>query len=315
MSASALPTASAATSTRNATTTPNASRWPNPTAGPGTYTSVVLAYSITIPGGWHRSACVSGWVAGDQASEVFFRGDAADESGTDTGFVQDTVTVRIEPANGLTPLQWLESGKMGYFGGSHFERTTFDGKDAAATVTNDTGKTFAYVVTARDRMYALSRGLRQPTTATETEADTFMTSFHILSDAELADARATLATPSPAPTRSAEDVADALAKGFAAKDTSVLASVAAPCLNHGIEQAGGSFGATAPILADMQRSFANGLSVTVEARPLVDQTADYAALRGMWKDPNGPQNNVTMMIRKRNGAWQWTGWIDMQPAR
>lgn len=268
-----------------------------------------------MPTGWYRSECVSAMFSAGDASEVFFRGDPNDIGGTDTGFTQDSVGIRNEPANGLTPLEWLESGKMGFFSGSHFARIIFDGKDAAAMVANDTGKAFAFVVAARDRMYALTRGLRDPTAATQTEADAFMNSFHVLSDAELADARATLATPSPAPARTALDVADALAKGFAAKDTSLLAAVAAPCLTHGLEQAGASFRATAPALADLQRSFANGLAVALQARPLVDQSADYAALLGTWKDPNGTEKNVKMMIRVRNGAWVWDGWIDLQPAR
>ena len=324
LSAPAPPTAAPSASSTLAprasptpTATPEAggSLRPDPTAGPATYTSVALAYRIGIPAGWYRSECVSGIFPGGDASDIFFRGDPRDVGGTDTGFTQDSLGIRVEAANGMTPIQWVESGKMGFFGGSHYVRTTFDGKDAAAMVANDTGKVGAYAVAARDRMYAVSSGLREPTATPQAELDAFIGSFHILSDAELADARATIATPSPAPDRTAEDVADALAKGFAAKDTSILIGVAAPCLDHGVEQAGASFRATGPALSDMQRSFANGLTVSVQARPLLDQTAGYAAVRGTWVDPNGTQKTVTMMIRMKGGTWEWTGWIDMQPLR
>lgn len=317
--ATPAPTGTAtASATRSPTTSrsPEPSPRPDPTAGPGTYTSVALGYRVTIPAGWYRSECVSGVFPGGDSSEIFFKGDPKDVGGTDTGFTQDSLGIRVEAANGMTPIEWVDSGKMGFFNGSHYVRTTFDGKEAAARVVDSTGKAVAYIVAARDRMYALSPGLhQQPSAATEAEVDAFMRSFHILSDTELADARATIASPSPAPERSAEDVADALAKGFSAKDTSALAAVAAPCLTHGIEQAGAAFRTTDATLADMQRSFASGLTVTLQARPLVDQTADYAAIRGRWTDPNGTQKDVTLMIRKRDGTWEWTGWIDMQPAR
>ena len=313
------PTASPAI-TSTATPTPtargSASPRPNPTAGPGTYTSVALAYRITIPAGWYRSECVSGVFPGGDSSETFFKGDPRDVGGTDTGFTQDSVGIRVEPANGMTPIEWVESGKMGFFGGTHFARTTFDGKEAAARVVDTTGQAIAFVVAARDRMYALSPGLhQQPSAAIEAEVDAFMSSFHILSDGELADARATLPSPSPAPVRTPEDVADALAKGFAAKDTGALAAVAAPCLTHGMEQAGAAFRTTEATLADMQRSFANGLTVMLQPRPLLDRAPEYATIRGTWKDPNGTEKTVTMMIRVRNGTWVWDGWIDMLPVR
>src|SRR5947207_280572 len=80
-----------------------------------------------------------------------------------------------------------------------------------------TGTPIAFVVPARGRMYVLSRGQRVFEPSTAAGANALITSFHALSDAELAGAP--FATPTPAATRTADDVASAIARGFAQKDT------------------------------------------------------------------------------------------------
>jgi hypothetical protein len=305
-------TATASTATTSA---PTPTRQPNSTAGPGTYTSLAYAYRVDLPAGWRRSACQSTRdPSRPPGIETFTNASVDEETGTDTGAAQDVVLVRIEDnAGGQTALGWLESGKMGFSTGSKFEKITFDGNpDAARIVTNDGATLLAIVVNARFRMYAVSRGLREPTPAAEAPARALMTSLHILRDNELADARATLATSSPAPVRSVEDVADALARGFSQKDTSVLAAVASECLTTALEQAGASFRTTRAALADMQKAFANGLVVTVQPRPLVDQTEFYAAVRGTWKDDGQPQRNMKLMMTKVGNTWYWDGVLYLQ---
>jgi hypothetical protein len=298
--------------------TPSPTLKPNPTAGPGVYTSIAFAYRVELPAGWRRSACQSTTDPSQPPSiETFTNATVEAESGTDTGPAQDVVLVRIEDnPGGQTALGWLESGKMGFFTGSKFEKITFDNNpDAARMVTTDGTSTGAIVVNARFRIYAVSLGLRSPTPAAEAPARAIMTSLHILRDSELADAKATLATPPPAPTRAVEEVADALARGFSQQDTTVLASVAAECFNSALENAGASFRATSVVLADMKKAFANGFSVVVQARPLVDQTATNANVLATWKDPGQPQRNAKLMMRKVGNTWYWFGVLYLQPVR
>ena len=321
----ASPSATAkATTTATATPVPSpsatATARPNPTAGPGIYTSVAYAYRVELPVGWRRSACQS---TSDPSQppgvETFTNATVAAESGTDTGPAQDVVLVRVEEnAGGQTALGWLESGKMGFSMGSKFEKITFDNNpDAARIVTIDGATTLTIVVNARFRMYAVSRGLREPTPAAEAAARTLMTSLHILRDNELAEARARLATPPPAPARSAEEAADALARGFSQKDTSVLASVATECFDTALENAGASFRATSVALSDMRNSFANGLVVTVQPRPIEfapasQPQATNAAIRATWTDAGKAARNVKLMMQKIGNTWYWQGVLYLQ---
>jgi len=292
---------------------------PNPIAGPGIYTSLAYAYRVDLPTGWRRSACQSTRdPSRPPAVETFTSASVAEESGTDTGPAQDVVNVRVEDnAGGQSALGWLESGKMGFSMGSRFEKITFDNNpDAARIVTLDGATTLGIVVNARFLMYAVSRGLREPTPAAEAPARALMTSLHILRDNELADAKATLATPPPAPTRSAEEVADALARGFGQKDTAALASVADTCLSTGLENAGVGFRATSVSLAEMQNSFANGLVVTVQARPIEfasGSSASGGTIRATWTDAGKAPRNLKLMMQKIGNTWYWQGVLYLQP--
>jgi hypothetical protein len=283
---------------------------PNPTAGPGLYTSLAYAYRVELPAGWRRSPCQSTRDPSQPpAIETFTNASVEAESGTDTGPAQDVVLVRVEDnPGGQSAFNWLESGKMGFSMGSRFEKITFDNNpDAARIVTLDGVTTLAIVVNARFRMYAASRGLREPTPAAEASARAIMTSLHILRDSELADSTATLATPPPAPARTAEEVADALARGFGQQDTAVIASVSEECVQSASENAGGSFRATSVTMADMRKAFANGFVVTVQARPLVDQTVSNASVLATWKDVGQPERNVKLMMTKVGNTWYWIG--------
>ena len=303
---SASPIATASTATPSLAPTLK----PNPTAGPGIYTSLAYAYRVELPAGCRRSACQSTREPLQPPGvETFTNATVEAETGTDTGPAQDVVLVRVEDnAAGQSALNWLESGKMGFFTGSKFEMITFDNNpDAARMVTLDGAITSAIVVNARFRMYAVSRGLREPTPASEAAARAIMTSLHILRDNELADAKATLATPSPPPARSAEEVADALARGFSQQDTAVIASVSEECVQSASENAGGSFRATSVSMADMRKAFANGFVVTVQARPLVDLTVASASVLATWKDAGQPQRNVKLMMTKVGNTWYWLG--------
>jgi hypothetical protein len=297
VSASASPTAS---------TTPTSSPRPNPTAGPGTYTNVGFAYRVELPAGWRRSSCQSTPEPVDQSVEAFTSASLDEESATDTGSPNDTVVVQVEqnPTN-MSALAWLESGKLGHSTASHFERATIDGKEGARVVPNDGSPSLAFAVPARGRMYAVTAGVRTP--GARQPAAAILASFHLLTDAELAEARTSLASAAPAAARSAESVAQSIAAGFAQKDASVLASVARECLTQAGENAGAGFMSSAKFFADLRTRFANGLAVTVQPTPLVDQQSTSAAIRGTWKDPGQAQRNVKFMLRKIGNTWYWDG--------
>lgn len=305
------------TPTQAATVTPSPAPTlrPNPTAGPGTYISAALAYRVDLPSGWRRSACQSTrGVTQPPATETFTDATIDAESGTDMGSAQDVVLVHVEASSaGQTALAWLESGKMGFSSQAHFEKATVDGHDAARIVPNDGSTSGVFAVAARDHIYAVSMGLRDQ--AARATAIAIMNTFHVLSDAELADVRASLATPSPAPARTAEEVADALARGFALKDTVLLASVASPCLTQGYEQAGPSMAATSKMLASLAQQFAGGLSVAVTARPLLDQSPTYVAVSSKWTGGGQPDRMAKLMIVAVGSTWYWDGWIFAQPVR
>ena len=319
-SASASPSAVAVSPSPTPSPAPSvtASPRPNPTAGPGTYISLAYGYRVDLPAGWRRSACQSTRLPSQPPGVETFTSASVDaETGTDTGPAHDVVVVRVEDnAGGQTALGWLESGKMGFSMGSRFEQISFDGNpDAARIVTTDGTRTLAIVVNARFRIYAVNRGMREPSPASDVAARGIMTSLHILRDAELAEARATLATPAPAPARSAEEVADALARGFAQKDTAVLAAVAQECLTTGLENAGAGFRATSVELAAMQRSFANGLVVTIQPRPIEfasGSSVSGATIRGTWTDAGQPQRNMRLMMQRTGNTWYWIGVIFAQ---
>jgi len=302
-----------------ATPSPTATRKPNPTAGPGIYASLAYAYRLELPAGWRRSACQSTRdPGGPPGVETFTNATVEAEAGTDVGPAQDVVVVQIEDnAAGQSALNWLESGKMGFFTGSKFEKITFDNNpDAARIATLDGATTLAIVVNARFRMYAVSLGVREPTPAKEAPARAMMSSLHILRDNELAEAKATLATPPAPAARSVEEVADAVARGFNQKDTSVLASVAIECIDTALENAGASFRATSSALADMKNSFANGLVVAAQPRPIefgpAQPQATNATIRATWTDAGKAPRNVRLMMQKIGNTWYWQGVLYLQ---
>ena len=307
--------AATASATQDRSPVPSATQTPrpNPTAGPGIYTSIPYAYRLEVPAGWRRSACQSTRdPKAPPGVDTFTNASVEAETGTDTGPAHDVVLVRIEDnAGGESAIGWLESGKMGVSTQSKFEKVTFDNNpDAARITTLDGATTLAIIVNARFRIYAVSAGVRDPTPATQASARALMTSLHILRDNELAEARATLATPPPAPVRSAEDVADALARGFGQKDTSVLAGVATDCLDTGSENAGVSFRATSVALAAMQKAFANGLVVRVQPRPIEfapGSSASGSTVRAVWTEAGQPSRNVRLMLQKIGETWYWQG--------
>jgi hypothetical protein len=298
-----------------ATTAPATAR-PNPTAGPGVYTSLALGYQIQLPEGWRRSACGSSAEPEHlPAVEAFTSVGVDEEVHTDMGANNPGLSVQVEDnATNQTALQWLRSGRLGSSVYDKYETMPFDGKtDAARTVHTENGVALvtAIVVSARARMYAIMRAA--PTNAALQAQTNVMNSVHILGDAELAAANAALVTPSAAPARSADEVADTIARAFAQKDSGALAAVAHPCLQQGNENAGPTARPASAFLAALGKAFASGLVVTVQPRPITSQSATNASVRGTWRDAGQTQRNAIFMLTKAGGTWYWSGVIFLAP--
>lgn len=289
---------------------------PNPTAGPATYTSVALGYRIDLPQGWRRSDCLTTpGLAQPPGSETFTPASVDEESGSDIGPHQEVVELHVEDAASVTAREWLE--RLGGSISTRLEPATLDGKDAVRMTEN--GVILGYALTTAGRLYALVRAYarnRGPNPYDAT-AMTLMSSFHVLTDPERVVAQRTLATASPVPVRTADEVARTIARGFAQKDIGILASVASPCPWHGGEQAGSEWKPRGPRLAEIQRAFANGLVVTAQTT-LEPQTPERVFVAGTWNDPNDPdrkQKAVKHAIERLGQTWYWTGWMDLLPAR
>ena len=304
VSTSPTPTASVDASSGPQT---SATPVPSPTTGPGMYTSLAFAYRLELPAGWRYSQCQSGEdIGGTVASrhEVFTSASVDDEAWGHTGPKQPVVSVSIvdNPA-GRTALQWLSEGGLGF--GNTFDRATVDGRDGAQVISSFREVT-TLVTAARGRIYAISGFGPQGVTP---DARRVMNSLHVLDDAELATARATIATPPPTAPRSAEVVADTVARGFSQKDVTVLATVAWVCLSQGLQQSGASGASAARALDDLRKAFVSGLTVNVAPRPVTLQAGGYGGVEGMWTETGQAPRRVAINFLKRGDTWYWFGWI------
>lgn len=304
VSTSPTPTAIVASPTPQAPAT----RAPNPTADPGMYTSLAFEYRLELPAGWRYSQCQSGEDIGGTVTsrhEGFTSASVDDEAWGHTGPTQPVVTViiRDNPA-GRTALQWLSEGGLGF--GTTFERATVDGRDGAQVISSSREVT-TLATAARGRIYAISGFGPQGITP---DARRVMDSLHVLDDAELATARATIATPPPTAARSPEVVADTVSRGFSQKDVTVLATVAWACLLQGLQQSGASGSSATRALDDLRKAFAAGVTVTVAPRPVtVIQAGGYGGVEGIWTEAGQAPRRVSINFLKRGDTWYWFGWI------
>jgi hypothetical protein len=237
-----------------------------------------------------------------------------DEVSSDMGPNNPGARVTVEDnAAKQTALQWLDSGRLGSSVYTTYEKISFDGKpDAARVVHNEGGVSLvtAIVVSARAQIFSIVR-TGPITAATLASQTSLLNSLHILSDVELSDAKATFASPATAaaPARTAEEAADAMAKGFAQKDTAALAPIAWQCLWQGNEQAGAATRPSSVFLSSLQRSFAAGLIVTVQPRPIETNanTSSSAQVRGTWKEAGQAQRSARFVLTKAGNTWYWGG--------
>jgi hypothetical protein len=300
------PSTPSATPTQAATVTPSPTPTlrANPTAGPGTYTNALLAYRIDIPAGWRRSTCQSSRDPAEPKSDVFTNATVDAETGGGLVSGQDSVSIYTDDTLGQTAMA-LATSRFGSSVGQHFDQVTFDGKDAVRVTSPNGIWDLAYVIPARGHLYVVARVLR--TNVADRDSRAMMGSFHVLTDADLAAARATIAAPTSAPARSMQQVADVVTRGFMAKDSTVLGTVVAPCVMRGAEPGDADWASTSIRLAELQQMFAAGLVVTFQGGPQI--TGGPAVIRTTWTVPGEQARTVKLWLQSFGSTWYWEGWI------
>lgn len=308
-SSSAPVAATASPASASPASTPSAS----PNQAGGRYVSALLGYSLELPPPWHRSIC-NGTVTQQTPvpmGEVFFGVDPRDFTGGDTGSRHPDVQVMAaDNPQGLTPRQWVESGRIGARLGDRVEDVTYAGRPAVRS--SVPGGVPTYLVQGRGRMYVVGPGPFGPHDApTQQTVVRIIESFRFITDAEQAAARAVL--PTAPPPRSPEQVADGVAAAFAAKSAAALAEFAAPCMSAFGEQAGGTTVSREKYLNDLRAAFAAGLVVTVRPRPFDgDRTSASPNLTigSTWQDARGTVERKLMLRGGVNDRWEWHGTIE-----
>jgi hypothetical protein len=270
---------------------------------------VAFAYRIELPAGWRFSQCqssadIGGAVTG--GTEAFTSASIDDEAGSDMGPAHPVVYVRVvDNPGGRTALQWLSDGGVGFSSDAAFERATVDGRDGARVVTQS-GDVRALVTAARGRVYSIAA---QGPDRVPADAQRIMSTLHVLDDAELTTARASIATPAPTAARTVDTVTDTLTRAFAQKDTQLLATVAWVCLTRALQNAGGGFRTATVVLAELRASFAAGLTVAVTPGSVIVQPGNSGSVDATWSDPGKEPRPAKMTLMKRGDTWYWTGWI------
>lgn len=300
------PSTPSATPTQAATVTPSPTPTlrANPTAGPGSYTNLLLAYRVDIPAGWRRSTCQSSRDPAQPTIDVFTNASVDAETGGGLVSGQDSVSVYTDDTQGQTAMA-LATSRFGSSVGQRFDQVTFDGKDVVRVTSPSGIWDLAYVIPARGHLYVVARVLR--TNAADRDSRAMIESFHVLTDTELATARATIAAPVSAPPRSMPQVADVVTRGFMAKDTALLATVVAPCVMIGAEPGDADWASTSTRLGELQRMFAAGLVVTIQGGPQI--IGGPAVIRTSWSVPGQQARTVKLWLQSFGGTWYWEGWI------
>src|SRR5688500_12931759 len=309
------PTGSAASPTAapTASSTATAAASPSPTATSGRYVNAELGYAMDIAPPWHRAECGSYTLRDLGGGERSARDDfipipdsAYRPSGT--GSAVDTIHVfaRANPQR-LTPRAWEQAGKIGFSMGRVLEDVTFAGRPALRV--GGSAEFELFLVADNEFMFEVGHaGNGAQTTAASRAA--IVRTFRFLTADELRVARAAL-TAAPLSPRSPEQVADALADGFARRDVTVLRSMLTPgCVSLGFGNGGGIGVDDSTYLEELRARFARGLTVAVQPRPLTgDRTGSLPTLhsRSTWREPGQADQDVDLMISPEGATWYWRG--------
>jgi hypothetical protein len=306
-SPSATPTASPAPTT--AAPSPTATRHVNP----------VLGYGVTLPPGWRISECLSGLIREGSfigydvlttrtPTEEHDLGAGGDTGGS--GALTWIISIGVETST-RSPAEYATAA--GGSIGERLETLTIDGKPAVRRV-DGVGRASTYYVANAGRMYlvGLSQGFdARPPLVTDAAFDAVAQSISFVT----AIARP---TPTPVPTLSpaVEALVDAVTAAFAASDADRLRELMPPkCWFHSAGYQSSGVSVSREKMAEgFRASFAKGLKVTVEARPIM---TDAPFLKGpfwVWSDwsaygsaPFTPRSTTQLVFDQIDGRWYWIG--------
>jgi hypothetical protein len=262
---------------------------------------------------WHRADCGSftlrDFGGGERdARDEFIPIPESDYRPSGTGSAVDTIHVfaRANPQR-LTPRAWEQAGKIGFSMGRVLEDVTFAGRPALRV--GGSAEFELFLVADNEFMFEVGHaGNGAQTTAASRAA--IVRTFRFITPDELRMGRAA-PTPAPPAPRSPEQVADALADGFARRDITVLRSVLTPgCVSLGFAQSGGTGVDDATYLEELRGRFARGLTVTVQPRPLSgERSGSLPTLhaRSTWREQGQADQDIDLMISPEGATWYWRG--------
>ena len=299
------------TATATPTATPQPS--PSPTVRPaptpvGLYANGEMGYALELKQPWHRSVCGSsisgGPLVGTGAVDMFIPVPDADfelgHTGPFGGTADSIHVFATANPDGLSPREFKRQ-RLGSSTSETLEDSTFAGRPALKVTE---GQSASFLFANAGYMWQVGHR-RSVGNSSFPDREAMMMSFRFLSADEARAVRAA-ATPSPAP-RTAEQVADALADGFAKRDLTILARVIRPCFYEGNYSSGPNSMIAEKYLEKLRQRFAQGLTVEVRARPISGDANTTLRIRSTWREPGQPVREADLSMTVHRGTTYWDG--------
>ena len=292
----------------------------SPAGGPVMHENAILGYRITLPEGYRRY--ISRLESGQEGLGVdayTLRTERQEREqclrdGGDVGFPRspdddpEVVIGVVRNVRGVSAVEWATTAPPGSQPRSTHQRVetvTIGGHEAVRLVAdNATAVTNAFVIRANDRIYDihLSQGLRSglPKTWLDEIARTFV------AVPPTAFPTPTATTP---PRVAARNLAEALARAFAARDADAVARLMPACWINVTAQIDGQ--ATGGVLyrsitlftETLRDRFAKGdLSVTID--PTVQVDREELFVRSEWREPDRT-TRIDLYLSTRDGRTEW----------
>jgi hypothetical protein len=291
----------------------------SPALAPGTFENRILGYRITLPPAYRLGGTsINAGQPELLGSERFTVTTVAEQQAECLSEVGGGLAslIKGEPVDvavtanvrGLSAVQWATGSP---YGSLHtVEAVTVGGYEAARLVQQ--GKADTYVISANNRMYALTH-LNAP--SSQRLAD-IAASFRAIPP---------LPFPTAPPAQIARDAAtnlgQRLAQAFAAKDANAVAGLMTDCRIAASANIGGATlgseglsRSSAAFITALRDRFAKGdLTVTVNPEVQVQAVSGQFFVRSQWKEPDRTIP-MDLFFRELDGRWQWTSAIHYYPS-
>jgi hypothetical protein len=315
--------------------TPAAS--PSPTATPtrsplaaGMFENAPLGYRIRLPDGYRRSSGSirpTGPAMGGDSFTAESEQAERERCQRDIGHVgfggrsQDLppdIHVSVSRANGETPRRYATTPRVegGQPMSQHrrVEDVTVDGHPAVRLVWEQTGESAAYVIGANDRIYVITTSFDSlPSRMPKGWFDGIVGTFDAIQPVGFPSP-----TPTVAPTAATQQLADALARAFAARDADAVGRLITPTcwlFVYSTAPAGGQGRARQDFINDLREQFARAdFSVTVERKVQVETRPGDTLyfVRSTWREPT-KTTQVDLIFRDVDAKWYWASARHIQP--